>query len=128
MEDWKTIGGWIVTLLGAGSITALFKWFWAKLVQPQKILIALENLQSEIASIKEDTSETKRLALYNRDGIKYTQRYRLYHDMSRAIANGYTTTREIQELTILFESYVGLGGNGAVKALYEKFTQLEIKE
>lgn len=39
-----------------------------------------------------------------------------------------TSQHEIEELSRLYESYVELGGNGAIKILFEKFLKLEIKE
>jgi len=44
------------------------------------------------------------------------------------IGKGLTNQHEIEELSRLYESYVELGGNGAIKVLYEKFLALEIVE
>jgi hypothetical protein len=48
--------------------------------------------------------------------------------LKKAIRRGWTTQHEIEELSRLYESYVELGGNGAIKILFEKFLKLEISE
>lgn len=62
------------------------------------------------------------------DGTRKIQRYRLYHDLKREVTRGYTTLDHFRELSILFESYKNLGGNGEVEALYEKYKDLPIRE
>lgn len=64
----------------------------------------------------------------NRVGIKNIHRYRLQEDLRRAIKRGHTTSQELEETTHLYDSYVALQGNGPIKALFEKFAQLPIKE
>lgn len=64
----------------------------------------------------------------NRVGIKNIHRYRLQEDLRRAIKRGHTTSQELEETTHLYDSYVALQGNGPIKALFEKFSALPIKE
>lgn len=47
---------------------------------------------------------------------------------TKEISQGYTTIEHFRELSILFESYQLLGGNGEIEALFEKFKQLPIEE
>lgn len=121
-----TEGIWItiITVIGGG----LIKGWLDNQSRSKKTLEVIENMTKDITTIKEDVSDTKTIALTNRDGLKYTQRYRLQHDMEKAIIIGYTTTQQLNELSILYESYRNLGGNGAVEALYQKFIRLPIRE
>ena len=61
-------------------------------------------------------------------GLQRLQRFRLQENLKKAIRRGNTNQHEIEELSRLYESYVELGGNGAIKVLYEKFLALEIVE
>ena len=61
-------------------------------------------------------------------GLQRLQRFRLQENLKKAIRRGNTSQHEIEELSRLYESYVELGGNGAIKILFEKFLELEIKE
>lgn len=61
-------------------------------------------------------------------GLQRLQRFRLQENLKKALRRGWTTQHELEELTRLFESYVELGGNGAIKILFEKFSDLEIRE
>ena len=49
-------------------------------------------------------------------------------NLKNALKRGYTNQHEIEELSRLYESYIELGGNGAIKVLFERFLDLEIKE
>ena len=61
-------------------------------------------------------------------GLQRLQRFRLQENLKKSIRRGNTSQHEIEELSRLYESYVELGGNGAIKILFEKFLELEIKE
>ena len=63
-----------------------------------------------------------------RKGLQRLQRFRLQENLKKAIRRGRTSQHEIEELSRLYESYVELGGNGAIKILFEKFLKLEISE
>lgn len=85
----------------------------------------LEKSVSEVTEIGKDNN--KNLSLI-RKGLQRLQRFRLQENLKKAIRRGRTNQHEIEELTRLYESYVELGGNGAIKILFEKFLELEIME
>lgn len=86
---------------------------------------AIEKTVSNVESIGKDNS--KGLTIIGK-GLQRLQRFRLQENLKKAIRRGNTTQHEIEELSRLYESYVELGGNGAIKVLYEKFLALEILE
>ena len=61
-------------------------------------------------------------------GLQRLQRFRLQENLKNALKRGNTNQHEIEELSRLYESYIELGGNGAIKVLFERFLDLEIKE
>ena len=85
----------------------------------------LEKSVGEVAEIGKDNN--KNISLI-RKGLQRLQRFRLQENLKKAIRRGRTNQHEIEELTRLYESYVELGGNGAIKILFEKFLELEIVE
>ena len=85
----------------------------------------LEKSVSEVTEIGRDNSANLSLI---RKGLQRLQRFRLQENLKKAIRRGRTNQHEIEELTRLYESYVELGGNGAIKILFEKFLELEIME
>lgn len=85
----------------------------------------LEKSVGEVTEIGRDNRTN--LSLIRR-GLQRLQRFRLQENLKKAIRRGYTNQHEIEELTRLYESYVELGGNGAIKILFEKFLELEIVE
>ena len=86
---------------------------------------AIEKTVSNVESIGKDNS--KGLSVIEK-GLQRLQRFRLQENLKKAIRRGNTNQHEIEELSRLYESYVELGGNGAIKVLYEKFLALEIVE
>ena len=86
---------------------------------------AIEKTVSNVESIGKDNS--KGLNVIGK-GLQRLQRFRLQENLKKAIRRGNTNQHEIEELSRLYESYVELGGNGAIKVLYEKFLALEIVE
>ena len=86
---------------------------------------AIEKTVSNVESIGKDNS--KGLSVIGK-GLQRLQRFRLQENLKKAIRRGSTNQHEIEELSRLYESYVELGGNGAIKVLYEKFLELEIVE
>lgn len=86
---------------------------------------AIEKTVSNVESIGKDNS--KGLSIIGK-GLQRLQRFRLQENLKKAIRRGSTDQHEIEELSRLYESYVELGGNGAIKVLYEKFLALEIVE
>ena len=86
---------------------------------------AIEKTVSNVENIGKDNS--KGLTIIGK-GLQRLQRFRLQENLKKAIRRGDTNQHEIEELSRLYESYVELGGNGAIKVLYEKFLALEIVE
>ena len=86
---------------------------------------AIEKTVSNVETIGKDNS--KGLSIIGK-GLQRLQRFRLQENLKKAIRRGNTNQHEIEELSRLYESYVELGGNGAIKVLYEKFLALEILE
>ena len=86
---------------------------------------AIEKTVSNVESIGKDNS--KGLSVIGK-GLQRLQRFRLQESLKKAIRRGNTNQHEIEELSRLYESYVELGGNGAIKVLYEKFLELKIVE
>lgn len=86
---------------------------------------AIEKTVSNVEAIGKDNS--KDLNVIGK-GLQRLQRFRLQENLKKAIRRGNTNQHEIEELSRLYESYVELGGNGAIKVLYEKFLALEIVE
>jgi len=85
----------------------------------------LEKSVGEVTEIGRDNRANLSLI---RKGLQRLQRFRLQENLKKAIRRGRTNQHEIEELTRLYESYVELGGNGAIKILFEKFLKLEIVE
>ena len=85
----------------------------------------LEKSVGEVTDIGRDNRTNLSLI---RKGLQRLQRFRLQENLKKAIRRGRTNQHEIEELTRLYESYVELGGNGAIKILFEKFLELEIVE
>ena len=85
----------------------------------------LEKSVGEVTEIGRDNNANLSLI---RKGLQRLQRFRLQESLKKAIRRGRTSQHEIEELTRLYESYVELGGNGAIKILFEKFLELEIVE
>ena len=86
---------------------------------------SIEKTVSNVETIGKDNS--KGLSVIGK-GLQRLQRFRLQENLKKAIRRGNTNQHEIEELSRLYESYVELGGNGAIKVLYEKFLALEIVE
>lgn len=85
----------------------------------------LEKSVNAVEEIGKDNN--KNLSLIGK-GLQRLQRFRLQENLKKAIRRGWTSQHEIEELSRLYESYVELGGNGAIKILFEKFLELEIME
>lgn len=85
----------------------------------------LEKSVSEVTEIGRDNQNN--LSLIGK-GLQRLQRFRLQENLKKAIRRGKTSQHEIEELSRLYESYIELGGNGAIKILFEKFLELEITE
>lgn len=85
----------------------------------------LEKSVLNVEGIGEDNQ--KNLSIIGK-GLQRLQRFRLQENLKNALKRGYTNQHEIEELSRLYESYIELGGNGAIKVLFERFLNLEIQE
>lgn len=110
-------------------LNKLFEW------KTNKAKGVLEDISNTLGTLKEQVegiSETTVAITHQndviQDGTRKIQRYRLYHDLKREVIRGYTTLDHFRELSILFESYKNLGGNGEVEALFDKYKELPIRE
>lgn len=86
------------------------------------------DLEKSVVKVTEIGKENRDNLSLIRKGLQRLQRFRLQENLKKAIRRGWTTQHEIEELSKLYESYVELGGNGAIKILFEKFLKLEISE
>lgn len=87
----------------------------------------ITNLSDDVTEVKKNVSVVMEIGKENRDGIRQTQRYRLFKEMTRDVKLGYTTLSRLNEISRLFHSYVKLGGNGEIKDLYHIYIKLPIK-
>lgn len=86
----------------------------------------LSDLNKDITELKKDVSDVKEIGKENRDGIRQTQRYRLFKEMTRDIKAGYTTLSRLNEISKLYHSYERLGGNGEIHDLYVIYIKLPV--
>lgn len=135
MPDWLTDTAVLTTIITActGLLTVLvnkiFEWHSNKAKSVlEEISSTLGDLKGQVDGIDRRAVEINHQNDVIQDGTKKIQRYRLYHDLKREVMRGYTTLDHFRELSILFESYKNLGGNGEVEALYEKYKDLPIRE
>ena len=92
-----------------------------------QIIISKKNLKKALEAMGiEITLSNSANILAQTFGFKHE--HELQENLKKAIRRGRTTQHEIEELSRLYESYVELGGNGAIKILFEKFLKLEISE
>lgn len=95
----------------------------------------LEGLSSKIDSLEKSVQTVEEIGKDNNKnltiigkGLQRIQRFRLQENLKNALKKGYTNQHEIEEISKLYESYVELGGNGAIRVLFERFLDLEIRE
>nr|DAS08257.1 MAG TPA: holin protein [Caudoviricetes sp.] len=135
MPIWLKDTAVLTTIITAcsGLLTVLlnkmFEW------KSNKAKSVLEDISTTLCALKQqvDGINQTTVAINHQndviqDGTRKIQRYRLYHDLKREVTRGYTTLDHFRELSILFESYKNLGGNGEVEALFEKYKELPIRE
>ncbi|WP_314046381.1 hypothetical protein [uncultured Granulicatella sp.] len=84
-------------------------------------------VSADISELKKDVSDVKEIGGKNRDGIRQTQRYRLYKEMTRDIKAEQTTLSRSNEISKLYHSYEVLGGNGEIHDLYEIYKKLPVR-
>lgn len=95
----------------------------------------IEALSEDLTELKESMTDIQNIGNKNNQdlnliqkGLQRLQRFRLQENLKKALRRGQTTQHELEELTRLYESYIELGGNGAIKILFEKFSNLPIKK
>lgn len=88
----------------------------------------INDLEKSVGEVTEIGRDNRNNLSLIRKGLQRLQRFRLQENLKKAIRRGRTSQHEIEELTRLYESYIELGGNGAIKILFEKFLELEIVE
>lgn len=95
----------------------------------------LEGLSNKIGALETSAHLVEEIGKENRKnltiigkGLQRLQRFRLQENLKKALNRGYTNQHEIEELSKLYESYIELGGNGAIKVLFNRFLELEMKE
>lgn len=85
-----------------------------------------KDVSADISELKKDVSDVKEIGKENRNGIRQTQRYRLFKEMTRDIKAGYTTLSRLNEISKLYHSYEKLGGNGEIHDLYVIYIKLPV--
>ena len=88
----------------------------------------IDTLEKSVRSVEEIGKDNQRNLTIIGKGLQRLQRFRLQENLKNALKRGQTNQHELEELSKLYESYVELGGNGAIKVLFERFLELEIKE
>ena len=88
----------------------------------------IDTLEKSVSTVEEIGKDNNRNLTIIGKGLQRLQRFRLQENLKNALKRGHTNQHEIEELSKLYESYVELGGNGAIKVLFERFLNLEIKE
>ena len=93
----------------------------------KQIAEQFEILSKEVKNTQDKVDEVTKIGLHNRDSNKSIMSYRLHKEFSEAIDRGYTTSEDLSELSGLYKSYEGIGGNGKIETLFNRFRKLPIK-
>ena len=88
----------------------------------------IDDLEKSVLNVEGIGEDNQRNLTIIGKGLQRLQRFRLQENLKKALKRGFTNQHEIEELSRLYESYIELGGNGAIKVLFERFLDLEIKE
>lgn len=88
----------------------------------------IEDIEKSVHTVEEIGKDNNKNLTIIGKGLQRIQRFRLQENLKNALKKGYTNQHEIEEISKLYESYVELGGNGAIKVLFERFLDLEIRE
>ena len=88
----------------------------------------IESLNNEVKKTQAQVDEVTQIGLHNRDSNKSIMSFRLHKEFSEAIERGYTTSEDLSELSGLYKSYQEIGGNGKIKALYNRYRKLPIRK
>lgn len=92
-----------------------------------KIEIKLEPIYEELNELRQyirqaEETETAHTAL-----ILASYRFRLIQLCKAYLAQGYITSKQMEQLSEFFKIYTGLGGNGQAAMFYEKTMALPVK-
>lgn len=93
----------------------------------ENILGKLSKLSDNLTDLKSEVVEVKTIGLENRAGIRHTQRYRLFQEMTKDIKQGYTTVSRVAEIGKLYGSYTSLDGNSEIHDLHNIYIQLPVR-
>jgi len=115
-EKLAMIAGGLITL--ATLITLLVK--PVKKLLYQKLCKPYEDLHQKL----DQSDEAQLLGMM---ALMSLVRDRLYQSCKYFISEGEISTDDLQNLTVLYEGYTKLGGNGTCKELYERVLELKIK-
>lgn len=88
----------------------------------------IEDLERLVHTVEDIGKDNQRNLTIIGKGLQRLQRFRLQENLKNALKRGHTNQHELEELSKLYESYVELGGNGAIRVLFERFLDLEIRE
>lgn len=88
----------------------------------------IEDLEKSVHTVEDIGKDNQRNLTIIGKGLQRLQRFRLQENLKNALKRGHTNQHEIEELSKLYESYVELGGNGAIRVLFERFLELKIEE
>lgn len=88
----------------------------------------IDTLEKSVQTVEEIGKDNNKNLTIIGKGLQRIQRFRLQENLKNALKKGYTNQHEIEEISKLYESYVELGGNGAIRVLFERFLDLEIRE
>ena len=88
----------------------------------------IDSLEQSVSSVEEIGKDNNRNLTIIGKGLQRLQRFRLQENLKNALKRGHTNQHELEELSKLYESYVELGGNGAIRVLFERFLELKIEE
>ena len=88
----------------------------------------IDDLEKSVLNVEGIGEDNKKNLSIIGKGLQRLQRFRLQENLKNALKRGHTNQHEIEELSRLYESYIELGGNGAIKVLFERFLDLEIRE
>lgn len=88
----------------------------------------IDSLEQSVQTVEEIGKDNNKNLTIIGKGLQRIQRFRLQENLKSALKKGYTNQHEIEEISKLYESYVELGGNGAIRVLFERFLDLEIRE
>lgn len=95
----------------------------------KEIIQSLDVLKNDNIKIKADLASNAEELDKLKKNSKDITRYRLYHDMTKDILNGYTTLENKREIAKLFASYKMLDGNGEIEMMYkEEFIDLPLRK